>query len=72
MNIPKTTPPSTTRMPRARTLEEEIEMCDKQVIRYEKSGHVVLVRDYQQLGAWLRELQTLRAAMNMEPRVIHG
>lgn len=55
-----------------RTLEEAIDFAEKSAaIRRALYMHADS-ENHQQIADWLRELQTLRAAMNMEPHLVTG
>jgi len=73
MNIPKSLPNEQPIATKKLTLSEAA--CNWQAyadrIR-NKPGYEALHKNAEQLADWLRELQTLRAAMNTEPRLVHG
>ena len=54
------------------TLEEAITRSEFVAVTHREAGRPVQAARAQQMADWLRELQTLRAAMNMEPARVSG
>lgn len=55
-----------------KTVEDAIAFAEKSADGWRTIDNPVMAANQEQLANWLRELQTLRAAMNMEPRLVTG
>lgn len=69
MNTPQTTPIHSAPLTLSEAASKWGAYADR--IRY-KPGYEAIHKNAEQLAAWLCELQTLRAAMNMEPARVSG
>lgn len=54
------------------TLDQAITRTEYTATVHREAGRAIQAARAQQMADWLRELQTLRAAMNMEPGRVHG
>lgn len=55
-----------------KTVDDAISFAEKASDGWRVVENPVMANNMAQLVSWLRELQTLRAAMNMEPRLVTG